>query len=449
MNPQLNAGTSTDDRFCRVTVLGDRTRADIALATGQTIGSLMPEIARLLPEPPGPRSMSLVTATGTELKSDSTLAENDIADGAILHLLTEELPPPAPVVNDITEEIAENLDRRADRFGRKSRRLFAVTLASVGPAAIAAEVWRAPGTHGLARAWIWAAGAVLLAGAALAARLGQRWWAAIAAVSAAMLAGGGAQLLASEQHWAVRDRLGVGLVLSWLGAFVVSAIWRAAGGAIGAAAGVLGSGAWWALPHLGLAAAEADALVVVAAVVAIGAVPRWAAVVSGLTSLDDSRSAGITVRRPVVRRTIGHAHQTMIATTFALSVLTAVPGVLLGSSPPRWSTVLAAVSALAVLLRSRAFPLTPEVAPLTLAGAAVAGSVLVAWASREPALVAPIAATIGLTTVGVIALMWRPSAHVQVRLRQLGDQLEAIAVIALIPAVLGAFGVYQRLLHTF
>ena len=102
-----------------------------------------------------------------------------------------------------------------------------------------------------------------------------------------------------------------------------------------------------------------------------------------------------------------------------------------------------------MVLRSRAFPLTPEVAALALAGTAVAASVLIAWAARERALVAPAAITVGLVTMGVIALMWRPSNHVRVRLRQLGDRLEAVAVITLIPSALGVFGVYQRLLHTF
>ncbi|MFF3146972.1 hypothetical protein ACFVRU_35955 [Streptomyces sp. NPDC057927] len=38
---------------------------------------------------------------------------------------------------------------------------------------------------------------------------------------------------------------------------------------------------------------------------------------------------------------------------------------------------------------------------------------------------------------------------VRIRLRRFGDVLESVGVIALLPLVIGAFGVYGRLLDTF
>ncbi|MCW2524228.1 MAG: type secretion integral rane protein EccD [Frankiales bacterium] len=449
MNGRSGGASVVEDRYCRVTVLGRHTQADVALASGQAIGTLLPEIARLLREPSGPRLMALVTSTGAELSPATTLGDNDIADGAILQLLSGERPPPAPVVNDLTEEVAEDLDHRRDRFGGKSRRLFAVTVAAIGPAMIGIEVARSPASLGAAPIALWVAAGLLLAVAALSARLDHRWPSTVAAVSAATLANTSAQLLADDHSWAVRDRLGLGLVIGWLGVLVVAGVWRAAGTGVGAVVGAVGSGAWWSLAHLGVTGSEADAVIAVAAVVAVGALPRWAVVVSGLSSLDDSRSAGNAVRRPVVHRTIGRAHETLTATTVALALLAGVSGGLLAANSLAWPVTLAAVAAAALVLRSRAFPLTPEVAPLAVAGTAIAASALIGWSARTGGLTGSTAITVGLTALSVAALLWRPSAHLQVRLRQLGDRLEAVAVIALIPSLLGVFGVYDRLLHTF
>jgi hypothetical protein len=43
----------------------------------------------------------------------------------------------------------------------------------------------------------------------------------------------------------------------------------------------------------------------------------------------------------------------------------------------------------------------------------------------------------------------RPAEPVRVRLRRVGDVLESVGVIALLPLVIGVFGVYGRLLGTF
>ncbi len=42
-----------------------------------------------------------------------------------------------------------------------------------------------------------------------------------------------------------------------------------------------------------------------------------------------------------------------------------------------------------------------------------------------------------------------PAERVRVRLRRVGDVLESVGVIALLPLVIGVFGVYGRLLGTF
>ena len=51
--------------------------------------------------------------------------------------------------------------------------------------------------------------------------------------------------------------------------------------------------------------------------------------------------------------------------------------------------------------------------------------------------------------VGGFGLSWTPQDHVQVRLGQILDQVQVLAVVALVPLVLGAFGVFSDLLDVF
>ena len=51
--------------------------------------------------------------------------------------------------------------------------------------------------------------------------------------------------------------------------------------------------------------------------------------------------------------------------------------------------------------------------------------------------------------VGAFGLSWTPQDHVQVRLGQVLDQVQVLAVVALVPLTLGAFGVFSGLLKVF
>jgi hypothetical protein len=59
------------------------------------------------------------------------------------------------------------------------------------------------------------------------------------------------------------------------------------------------------------------------------------------------------------------------------------------------------------------------------------------------------ASLITLALVPLLVLTVQPAEHVRVRLRRFGDVLESVGVIALFPLLIGAFGVYGRLLDTF
>ena len=62
--------------------------------------------------------------------------------------------------------------------------------------------------------------------------------------------------------------------------------------------------------------------------------------------------------------------------------------------------------------------------------------------------VAVVAAT-ALGAATAVAGLARPRPHQRARLRSFGDVIEAVAVIALVPLVVGVFGIYADLLALF
>jgi hypothetical protein len=116
-----------------------------------------------------------------------------------------------------------------------------------------------------------------------------------------------------------------------------------------------------------------------------------------------------------------------------------------------WTVTLAFAVALVLALRSRAYPLVPEVVALLLAGAVVAVRLAWVWAERGGTGGAggAVAALVAAALVALGVLVVRPSERVRMRLTRIGDVLESVGVIALFPLVIGVFGVYGRLLGTF
>jgi hypothetical protein len=63
----------------------------------------------------------------------------------------------------------------------------------------------------------------------------------------------------------------------------------------------------------------------------------------------------------------------------------------------------------------------------------------------------PLAAVIlvGISVLVAIMVLARPAAHQRAFLRRIGNAFEALAVIALIPLLLGMFGIFGDLLKAF
>lgn len=141
------------------------------------------------------------------------------------------------------------------------------------------------------------------------------------------------------------------------------------------------------------------------------------------------------------------SRSTAIATV-VLAASAAVAGVMVLCSVSVWTVLLGVMVMVALGLRARAFPLTAEVVVLLVAASVVAVRLAVLWLEYTAAA-GPVAVLALLAVVPLVVLSVEPAEHVRVRLRRIGDVLESTAVIAMLPLVIGVFGVYGRLLDTF
>ncbi|WP_433260118.1 EsaB/YukD family protein [Actinosynnema sp. CS-041913] len=426
----------------RVTLVGSRRRIDVVLPSAEPLGVLLPEFLRMADEPHGspPNSYQLVGTDGAALADDRSLHESGVPDGAVLRILRRLDVPSDAVVHDVADATTDDLGTRAWRWGPGARRwactLIAV-LAVTAACAVPAEAMSLPAPVAL----------VFVAAGSLLARRGSR-----PVGVALVLAGGSVGIyLALEQiplgfvAWMVVAAVvaGVTVVLG-----VVSDLGR--GGVFGGLAGLVLLALWAGLVLLALPAGRAAAIVAAVAVLGLGALPRIAVVGSGLATLDDAVTGDRRVRRPAVSQALAAAHRGLVIATTATAAAAGAAGALLAAQPGRWATPLACLTAAALVLRLRAFPLLAEVAALLGATAVIGGALIRQWLLDQPdARIWGCAVLLGCAAVALLRMEYLPKEHVRARFRQLADRVEAAVVLAIVPVVIGEFGVYSRLLGTF
>ncbi|WP_330245682.1 type VII secretion integral membrane protein EccD [Streptomyces sp. NBC_00562] len=441
-------------QLSRVTLVGERRRADIVLPSDTPIGQLLPDILQLLDDRAASRPMTrqLITSNGSALPHDSTLSSAEIADGAVLRLVRAHSAPPAPVVHDVTDLVADDLDLQAWRWRPAARRASA-GVATVAFAVIAALLARREfALDALAGALV-AVTLLLLVTGALVARIGQG---NRGLATALLLASGGLGILtawtaADAYAWSGTARLAavagaLVLVLLLLGYF--SPLGR--GGLIGAVATAAITVVWEAVAAVQDDLSRLGAVMAVFSVVLLGLLPRLALMASGLTALDDRRSGGVSVSRHQVGNALAATHRGLALATTVTAVSAAAGGWLLtqAQTPTVWTAVLPALVALVLLSRARAFPLVAEVVALIAAAAVLVVRLVMVWMQHSGGA-GPLAVLCAAAVLPLLALAVQPPEHVQVRLRRMADLVESIGVVGLFPLAVGAFGVYGQLLNKF
>ncbi|MFI6942682.1 type VII secretion integral membrane protein EccD [Streptomyces sp. NPDC050418] len=449
----VSTATSSRAQLSRVTLVGERRRADIVLPSDTPIGQLLPDILQLLDDRAAARPMTrqLITSDGAVLPHESTLSSAEVADGAVLRLVRAHAAPPAPIVHDVTDEVADDLDLRAWRWRPAARRAGA-GVATVLLASIAALLAR--GEFGLASVatGLIAVTLVLAAAGALVARLGagNRGLATALLVTSGVLGLLAAWTAADAHAWSGEVRtaaVGGALVLTQLLLGFFSPLGR--GGLVGAAATAAFTLIWEAAAAVQDDPARLGAVMAVVSVVLLGMLPRLALMASGLTGLDDRRSGGASVSRHQVAGALAATHRGLALATIATAISAAAAGFLLTSARPTvWTVLLTSLTAVVLLSRARAFPLVAEVVALFAAAGFLAVRLVTLWMQHAEG-VGPLAVLAVAAVLPLLVLAVQPPEHVVVRLRRLADLIESIGVIGLFPLAVGAFGVYGQLLDKF
>lgn len=434
--------------FTRITVVGTARRAELVVPDDEPVGGLVPTLMELLEEPTGSvaRPLALVRPTGEQLDAALSAAEQDLVDGEQLRLVRADEAPPPPEVADVTDVVGDSFADRPGRWSTLARE--ALGAVAVGTAAAVAALVARPGLG----TWLVVL-AVLAVAAVVAGRTGHRWT-ALALTAAAAGAVVAAPLVVGSLPDA--DALtwgGAGVLLVWLvlGAGVGVAL-RDRAALAGAAVGAVLAGLLLLTRAAGLPVDHALALTGVASVVVCGLLPWYALSSSGLTGLDDQVLAGRPGRRAGVVRTVDEAYRVLGWATVAVAVPLGAAAALLLTSPERWAVALGGVLAGVTALRTRAFPLVVQQVALALAALSAAVTAALgpvgAFAARRgelgPVVLLAVAALVVAVGVGA-----RPAEHQRARLRRLGNLAEAVGVIALLPLLLGVFGVFADLLGAF
>ncbi|MBT2369226.1 type VII secretion integral membrane protein EccD [Streptomyces sp. ISL-10] len=450
----VSTATTSRAQLSRVTLVGERRRADIVLPSDTPIGQLLPDILQLLDDRAASRPMTrqLLTADGSALSHESTLASAGISDGAVLHLVRIHSAPPAPVVHDVIDLVADDLDLQTWRW-RPGARRAAAGVATVAFAVIAALLARREIALGSLAGALGAVMLVLATAGAIVARIGRG---NRGLATALLLTSGGLGVLAAwtaadAYGWPGTARLAVvatSLVLTLLLLGYFSPLGR--GGLIGAMATGVVTVVWEAVAAVQDEPARLGAVMALFSVVLLGVLPRIALMASGLTALDDRRSGGISVSRHQVDNALAATHRGLALATMVAAVSAAAAGWLLtlAEKPTVWTVVLPSLVAVVLLSRARAFPLVAEVVALFAAAAALVVRLVVLW-MQHTAGAGPLAVLCAAAVVPLLVLAVQPPEHVRVRLRRTADLVESIGVVGLFPLAVGVFGAYGQLLNKF
>jgi len=437
--------------LARVTVSAPRRRLDVALPEHAPLAELLPELLRQAGEElanagTGHGGWVLRRVDGSALDTGTGLGAQGVHDGAVLHLAPAVLAWPELEYDDVVDAVAAGARRYGRPWDAAATRLAGLGLTGLALAAGLAALVRAgtgagrPGLVALAvaaallaggtvasRAYADAVAGAALAGYALPYALAGAVLAAGGPVAPANLLPGAAALLLAS----VLGAVGVGHALRIFVAGTVAGLFGAAGALLG----------------YGLPAAGAAAIVLAAVVTSLAGAPLLA-VRLGKVPLPVLGPAPAAVPGPgAVFAAVVRADELLTGLLAGAAVTAVAAAAVVAAGGGVGGRVLVAVAATVLALRARLFPTVRGRLPLLLAG--VAGYLVL--------LVAPVRAGTGGGAVPVAAALVLAAvvpvlAGSAYRHRAPGpylgraaDLLDALCVIAVIPAACAVLGLYGAL----
>jgi type VII secretion integral membrane protein EccD len=436
----------------RVTVASGTRRVDLVLPGSVPVAELLPELARsvgLLDAATVYGGYHLLTPDGRELASDAGLVIQGIEDGGLLTVTAGIDDEPPRVYDDVVEAMTDVVERDLKPWEPASGRRTALSAAGLlmGLGAAALLIQRGSTLAAVAAAVVAAA---LVTGAVVLSRAQREPEAAVAvawmgscyaAVAGLMLVTDG-ELFGLPVACAGAGALLAGLIsLVGLGQGRTLVIPPVVVGAIFLATGLV------------MRSAEFDPAVVLTTalvlVVMAGSVFPWLALGATGTTVEQLFTPADIVADPEdidpvrVGADARVAHEILVAvsgTVGVLLVLVAPLAVSLGVS----GTLLAVLACLVVMLRTRQYRTGSEVLVGLVSGILGLVSVAVSMLWMHPDWRPTAAVALAVTGAVLLAVTLLPATP-SVRRGRFGDVAESVALLALLPLLVVAVGIYSSI----
>ncbi|MFC7278541.1 type VII secretion integral membrane protein EccD [Paractinoplanes rhizophilus] len=465
--------------LARVTISAPNRRVDVALPEHVPLAELLPEVLRHAGEglaDDGERHGGWVLrrTDGVALVTSQGLFPQGVRDGEVLHLVPAHNDWPELEYDDVVEAIAEGARRRGSAWTPASTRTATLAAAGVllgiGLIAIllAGPAWNGAAAAGLGVAVVLAVAGVTASRAYADGRAG----AALGGYAMPYAFAGGAVLVASN------DRVGVLPFLPWLGdsellAGSVALLIVAALGGVGVSAslrlftagvvtGLLGAVA--ALVSIFTAAAGAAAVLLSVLVCGIGAMPLLAIrfgkmptppvtlptgadAAAGFTGASAGGALDVARERPdreTVFAAVTRTEELLAGMLLGHAVLAAGAFLVLSTSGSLSSRILIAVSAAALLLRSRLFVTLRQRVPLVVGGLAGAFALGVDLMGSADAMLL-LALTVGALLLAIVTVVAGATYSARPPSPYLGraaDIVDTLVVVSVIPVACAVVGLY-------
>lgn len=432
--------------YRRITVLAADRNVEMLLPSGVSVGELIPQILKHTHTgvKAAPQELTLTPVGGGSLALHETLADAQITDGSLIRLDRRDEIVRSPVVYDLADTSAELTADQASTVRFTKGRLLSTVLVLLLAVPLAFHLLPAPDSDSFLT-WALAAAAVPLVAMAV---IDHRWWATdieLTAISATLLAL--ALFLAGPAPFT-----GWMIAHAWIASTLLTLAlnhraWKTA--LLIGIASITTAGLWYLGFTLDLSFQHLGLWMLTLSGVLVGLIPRIALILSGLSRVDDDLADGQRPYRSSVASRVMRAHAGMAVMMWLIcfTMLTAV--FLLGPTGDNpWITSLVLITMALVTLRSRHMPLVSE--KTCMLGAAVIGGVF--WAGLPfvsmPEWIMP--GALGLLLVLILTQpLWRIPAHVSAGLRLGARRIETLLTLSIFPVLVGAFGLYARLIETF
>jgi type VII secretion integral membrane protein EccD len=448
---------------CRLTVEGPAGRVDLAVPTSLPIAALIPVVLRsLVADPDQFGAHWLLQRLGEEpLNGEGTPQSLDLRHGDVLHLRPVEAPMPGLHFDDIADGVAHATGQRSDRWRPDLTRRLLLGVALLALATLAWDVLHS-GAGWLAAVWCGVSAVVLVAGALLAPRRAASEGSAVVAgvggyvfaaltgltigrashaghhvgLAALLLAGTCAALVALVML--VTRRLPLVVSMTMLVTAVVAGVEAVVGVALGRDAvrtATVVAVALYVLGHFG------PRLALRTARLRVPQLPHNVAELQqDIAPLPDE----------VVTRRVTAANAHLTALSLTSSVAFAIAFWLLAHDREWIGWVLTVVLGIAVLMRARELTSAWQRIPAAVAGALGLALVLSVRVAPDRTLLWSGAVCVLLAAVGLLLVAaWRlPTGRLLPVWGQLGDTVQMITVIALLPLtcqVLHVYGYFRSL----